>query len=150
MNKLTRALLILFTLHSISACSGTLLPVRTIYNSTQCATTKPGMSALSTQQELDEAINTHQPVFSEKQAQAPRPDFDNESVVLLALGQQNTAGHNIVLSGKQAQIKNNQLVLPVTISSPEPGSMQAQVITSPCLILVLPKSDFSEIVLEAN
>ena len=150
MNKLFQLSLILTMLYSITACSGNLLPVRSIYNSNQCAVMKPGITRLHTQQELEQVINTHQFNFSEQQARMPHPDFNKESVILLTIGQQNTAGHKIQLTGNQAHIKDDQLVLPISISKPEPGSNQAQVITSPCRIVVVPKSDFSEIILESN
>ena len=63
----------------------------------------------------------------------PRIDFQRETVVALFMGQQSTAGYGVSVDSVTEQ--NNELYLDVRFSAPGAGSMTAQVITSPWVMV---------------
>ncbi len=61
-------------------------------------------------------------------------------LVLVAMGTRPTAGY--ALAAPVARLREGVLELEVAWTEPPPGRIQAQVITSPCLVLRLPAVDF--------
>jgi hypothetical protein len=73
----------------------------------------------------------------------------NEQLFLLSQGQKSSAGYGFNVTAKTGSIIDKTLTLPITFTYPEPGSMQAQVMTSPCLILGIDsKVQFEHIVID--
>jgi hypothetical protein len=79
----------------------------------------------------------------------PQVDFSKHSVVIVALGRQSSLGHSVRLNHHQAVLEHGKLHLPMTVTRPDQDKYQAQVITSPCQIVALPKINFSEILLDS-
>lgn len=71
-------------------------------------------------------------------------DFEKFSVVFVILEQKMTAGWS--LNFKEASLAKDQLKLTLTVGSPAPGLITAQVLTRPFLILRVPKIPFSSVV----
>jgi len=65
-------------------------------------------------------------------------------VLVVALGQRPTPGHGAQLNRIETQ-GNDKISIQLEPVSPAPGSMQAQVITTPCLVLSVPSSGWYEI-----
>ena len=78
------------------------------------------------------------PGLGEPQA-TPAVDWGAEAVVLVAMGQRPTAGHGVELASRKAPVKDGAAGLRVTFSSPPAGALTAQVMTSPCLVVALPR-----------
>lgn len=80
---------------------------------------------------------------------APPPpaavDFSREGIVLIAMGRQTTGGYGLSLTGAPALARDGVLTIPVDWREPPPGYAQAQVMTSPCLLVKVPKGAFSQI-----
>jgi len=76
---------------------------------------------------------------------APAMDFHDSYLVLINMGQQSTAGYVLEMDATAYVLRDHVAVIPVLWKEPEPGSMQAQVITSPCLLLQVPKGRYTEI-----
>jgi hypothetical protein len=131
-----------------SACSQQQVHLQTIYSSNDCALREPTIRLIHTPAELTKIIQSKPVNFSQTTVVLPEVDYDKQSLVLYALGQKPTAGYSIELYRDDATIKEQTLYLPVRVLQPESGSMQAQVITSPCQIYSLPQADYAEIVVE--
>jgi len=76
----------------------------------------------------------------------PAINFAENRALLIALGDKSSAGYGIKLTGDRAEIHDSKLMLPVEIITPEKGQMQAQVITSPCMIVSFTKGDYTQII----
>lgn len=76
---------------------------------------------------------------------APVIDFARESVLLIGMGQHPTGGY--LLNYQQQPIRYDGEILAVEVSwqEPLPGYKQAQVLTSPCLLLRLPKVEVERV-----
>lgn len=72
---------------------------------------------------------------------APTLDFERSSALLIAMGPQPSTGYllNFIPGQDNVWQAGSTLVVSVDWGSPEPDSVQAQVITSPCLLLRLDK-----------
>lgn len=145
-----KCLLVCYLVYISSACSHQQVPVQTIYSSNDCALREPVIKSIHTPAELTEIIQSKPVSFSQARLVLPEVDFDKQSLVLYAIGQKPTAGYSIELYQDEASIKEQTLYLPVRVKSPEAGSFQAQIITSPCQIYSLPHSDYAAIVIENN
>ena len=78
---------------------------------------------------------------------APTLDFEHSGVLLIAMGPQPSTGYllNYIPGQDNVWLTGSTLVVSVDWISPEPDSMQAQVITSPCLLLRLDKLAFKQV-----
>lgn len=70
---------------------------------------------------------------------APAVDWTREAVLLVGMGQRPTAGHGVELLSPAAPVKEGVAAVRVAFRSPAADAMTAQVITSPCLVLALPR-----------
>lgn len=76
----------------------------------------------------------------------PDVDFSRLSVSAIYMGIRPTAGYQVGLTSRAAKIgENNELHLFVTWTEPAAEALLAQVITSPCLLLTIPKGEYSTI-----
>ena len=76
----------------------------------------------------------------------PVVDFNNEQVLLITMGQQPTAGYRLNLLPQQAvALAENVLTVNVAWELPPADSLQAQVITHPCLLIRLAKVEFDSV-----
>jgi hypothetical protein len=73
------------------------------------------------------------------QAPAPRIDFAKRMVVAVFLGSRPSAGYAVEVSSTKAA--GHTLIVEWTEHAPAPGSLTAQVITSPSHLVSLPKFD---------
>lgn len=70
---------------------------------------------------------------------APAVDWTREAVLLVGMGQRPTAGHGVELAAAAGQVKEGVAAVRVAFRSPAADAMTAQVITSPCLVVALPR-----------
>lgn len=63
---------------------------------------------------------------------------------IVEMGQRSSAGYGIAVS-RQAGLKDGILLLKATFIAPRAGAMTAQVITSPCALVSLPKVEYGEV-----
>jgi len=75
-------------------------------------------------------------------------DFESMNVLILEMGQQTTTGYRLSLSETMVRVKNNEAVVSGQWDEPPKDSIQAQVITSPCVIFTLPKADYSRVTVD--
>jgi hypothetical protein len=141
-----RAFIISVALAS-SACATGQLPVAQVYQSSQCAVADKSLRLLNSPEEVSEVL-APQLQGLEPNTSKPAPDinFSDEQPVLIAWGRKGSPGYIIELENQQAQLKDGTVRLPVRFDRPHPDKLYAQVMTSFCLIVTLPKADYKKII----
>ncbi|MBI4849724.1 MAG: protease complex subunit PrcB family protein [Nitrospirae bacterium] len=76
---------------------------------------------------------------------APEVDFTAENILLVEMGQRSTAGHEIGLAGNAVSVSNAIADVKISWIEPREVYVTAQVITSPCVIIKLPKGNYSHV-----
>lgn len=148
LNIVLKWLLISCLLCITSACSQKQVRLQTIYSSNNCALQEQTIRSFNAASELDEFLQSLPRNFSQSPVSLPEVDYKKQSLLLYASGQKPTSGYSIELYHEAATIKQQVLYLPVRVRKPATGSVQAQVITSPCQIYSLPKADYAEILIQ--
>ena len=78
----------------------------------------------------------------------PSVNYQNQMLIFYAIGQKPSSGYNIELYKTDASLIDKKLHLPIRVTQPAKGSMQAQMITSPCAVYLLPRVSYSDIVID--
>jgi hypothetical protein len=78
---------------------------------------------------------------------SPAVDFNMEYVVFIQIGQKPTGGYGIELAEPHATIKDDEALIRLRWIEPAPGAIVTQILTSPCLIVSLPKGAYEKIVI---
>ena len=71
---------------------------------------------------------------------APQVDFERNGLVLIELGQRPTAGYQMRLASQRMVMDRGDGL--ITFSVDTPGGYAAQVMTSPCLLVAVPRGDY--------
>jgi hypothetical protein len=78
--------------------------------------------------------------------QADMPvDFRKEGVLAVYMGQRSTGGYALALHDPEVAIQDHVGTVVVRFEEPPPGGMVTQVITSPCLLLRLPRAELRQV-----
>lgn len=113
------------------------IAVKEEWSSNQCYDIEPGISIIS-YDELEEIKNRN--VLRPLNNTQPETVDDNFTLVKISMGKKTTAGYSIGLESKTAEIQSENLILKVTKQTPQPGSVSASVMTSPCVVVSIPKN----------
>lgn len=136
---------------ALSACGTEEVPasvplsVKQVYQSSHCRVETKRLAVLNSLAELEKAVARAVPGVGNTAASMSDVDFDSERIVLVAWGRQNNAGYRLELVKEHADTDNGVVELPVKFVSPSPDGFYAQVMTSPCLIVALPKAGYNKI-----
>jgi len=77
---------------------------------------------------------------------APAPvDFARDGVLLVGMGQRPTGGFGIRLAAPVARVEGGVATVRVAFTSPPPGAMVTQALTSPCLAVRVPRAGLDEV-----
>lgn len=117
------------------------VPVTVVRGGAQCGgdAAGPSVRRLASAAELQAAFS------AELGAAAPAVDFEGAAVLLVAAGQRPTAGHAVELLSARAPVKDGVALVQVALRGPPAGTMAAQVVTSPCLVVALPRAGLAEV-----
>ena len=139
-------LIALFT-SVIGACSekSKTIPLQTIYSSNNCAIPVQVLKSINSATELDLLLQSFPKSFSNPSPINIQINYQKQVLILFALGRKPSSGYSIKLENKFAILKGEKLYLPISIHQPDESSYQAQLITSPCRIISIPKINFLEI-----
>ncbi len=74
-----------------------------------------------------------------------RPDFVNSRVVLIRFGGKTSAGYGVRV-GEAKWTADSGIVLSVRTSKPQPGSLNASILTSPCLLVNIAQATFKSLI----
>lgn len=131
----------------IAACSHQSVPLHSIYSSNDCAIDVTTIQSINSADELERLLTSFPPDFSQKPRIREPIDYHRQTLILYALGQKTSSGYAIIMEKNAATLSGGRLYLPLVIRQPESNSFQAQVMTSPCRIFAIPKTDFKQILL---
>jgi hypothetical protein len=76
---------------------------------------------------------------------SPAVDFPREGVLAVSMGQKRTAGYGLALAEPEVAIADGTATVVVRFDEPPPGAIVAQVLTSPCLLVRVPRAGIREI-----
>jgi hypothetical protein len=113
----------------------------TIYASASCGQPRPSVRMLTDQASLTQVIEGGRLLGAEPKS-TPLVDFASNTVVMLSMGQQPTAGYLVSVTAASVHLASRALTVNTLWKLPEPGSMQAMVITHPCAVFGLPRGDY--------
>lgn len=146
-----------FSLFSLSACDTSspttespAIHADVIFQSIQCRalTPEPSFAMVSSQRQLDlllQELNRH------ILGGTPIPylvDFRSMNVLVLEMGYRPTAGYSLSINESEIRVKNNEALVIGQWDEPPGDSVQAQVVTSPCVIFTLPKGNYSRVTVD--
>ncbi len=72
-------------------------------------------------------------------------DFHKEGVLAVYMGQRPTGGYALALHAPAVAIQDHVGTVVVRFEEPQPGGMVTQVITSPCLLIRLPRAELQQV-----
>jgi hypothetical protein len=155
MQYLTIAVL-LFMLFFPNGCVGTdthskqkqILKVKLLFKGDQCGTTRLNPNAIwieDPDQFKTTSARLTQHTIGAQQDLSSQVDFSREGILIVAMGQKPTGGYGLEMNREFAVISNDTAVLRVSWIDPPKGAILPQIITSPCLAIILPRGPYSQI-----
>lgn len=146
-NRLNGTLLAL-TLTSLAACAGDdagsrTMTAETVATGGQCGGSRaePQLKVATSEADYAEFLDTG----ARAESDAPAPNFEQQVAVFMAMGQKPTGGYRLSLRDKEVTIEQGTATIPVTWQSPPSDAMVTQALTSPCLVVTLPRGDYQQI-----
>ena len=133
--------LLLAACASGGSVSESAVSVRQVTQSAQCGLTGPGIAYVQNDSEREALLDLNGQNMVTGAVRGV--NLEQESIVIVTLGQKPTAGYGVGLADASADGKT--LTLSVRVSEPPADAMTAQVITSPCVVLAVPADDWQQI-----
>lgn len=130
---------------SVKAAGDATVPIATLASQDQCGgQNRPGVRWIAS---AGEWRDLYARINSQWMNPSPPPavDFPREGVLLIAMGQRSSAGYGLALADKVANVRDGVLTVRVDWREPPPGYLRAQVMTSPCLLAVVPDAGFNRV-----
>lgn len=129
----------------LSACSGQNansdendMKVRALTSNMQCGAAKnASLVEINSSQDLNTYLRSQPP--------ADAAMLKHERVFMINMGMRGTAGYSLDLAQPPARLEGQVLTISIVWREPAPGSMVAQVITQPCLIVAVKKDKYREV-----
>jgi hypothetical protein len=119
--------------------------VETIYHDQQCGLQQPQAVWVQSEKEYQILFRQLRQSYLGSQVKPPQVDWRSSSVILVGMGRKNTGGYGVTLIDNSAGVNNGVLQLAVQWQQPKPGMMLTQTLTSPCLLIKIPKGDYQRI-----
>jgi len=73
------------------------------------------------------------------------PDFQQTVALWVEMGQKPSGGFALGLREQETRVENNTLRLALNWIEPDPGSLVTQALTSPCLLVAVPRGDYARV-----
>jgi hypothetical protein len=70
----------------------------------------------------------------------PAVDFSSEALVLVEMGRKTTGGYFLKLKSTKARVLDDTAQVELEWREPSPGAIVTQVLTSPCILIALPRN----------
>lgn len=141
MNRLQTLTFILLTA-GCNAAGGETINLRSVYQNQYCASQAPGIFLLN-KEDFSQLAGSRG--LADRLGAAPStiPEVaDTEQLILISLGEKPSGGYAVALAARKAAAADGILELPLKVQQPEPGSVQTQQITSPCLVVAVSQSGY--------
>lgn len=137
---------------TVAAChnavpSPTAVPVEVIYSATQCGSqdTEEQATYIIDAATLARSYAATRRLILSGDAPLPVVDFSREAALLVSMGTKPTAGYGMSLPADSARLIGDRLEIHLDWQSPPRGAVVAQALTSPCLILKIPRDGYKEV-----
>jgi len=146
---------LLCLLYISSACSHQrasipAIDIDTIHHSNNCGIEKPVLKTIDSTEGLSHFLQTMPKKFGLGEMFEVDINYEDQMVILYGLGQKPSSGYGIELYQTNASLIDDKLHLPIRVTQPAPDMMQAQMLTSPCAVYLLPRVEYSEIVIDSG
>jgi hypothetical protein len=155
-NEPVKLLLLLLLCCGLIACmpapaadsaEGKRIPLRILYQDGLCGGNRPTPSVrlVADSDQLKRIFIESKWRLVGQSPPAPMVDYDAENVVTIQMGQKPTGGYGIELAEPDATLNDGEALIRLRWIEPAPGSIVTQILTSPCLIISLPKGAYEKI-----
>jgi hypothetical protein len=123
------------------------IPVRILYQDDLCGGNRPtpSVTLVADSDQLKRILIESKGRMLGQSLPSPAVDFDAEHVVTIQMGQKPTGGYGIELAEPDATLRDGEALIRLRWIEPAPGSIVTQILTSPCLIVSLPKGAYEKI-----
>ena len=118
---------------------------RLLRASSQCGERDAGASWVGSDEQYQRAVKELAGATLEEPAAAPKVDFATHGVLRVGMGRRATAGYSLALAEPALTRDGSTVVVRVAWTEPAPDAMTAQVRTSPCLLLAIPREGLREV-----
>ncbi|MBI9082122.1 MAG: protease complex subunit PrcB family protein [Desulfobacterales bacterium] len=143
---------VLFTatgcLHSASAEKGATTNISTnvVYTGGQCGSSEACGEWINDAEHLESVCRKVRREFiAGSDIPVPAIDFEQFAALRISMGTQPTGGYELVLVDTHARIEKETAIIRVDWIEPAPDAMVTQMITSPCLLVRIPRGDYRRI-----
>ncbi|MGD8497595.1 MAG: protease complex subunit PrcB family protein [Chromatiales bacterium] len=117
--------------------------VRYVYASQQCSVMDPVARWLPDAQAFEAAVaEAEQPRLGSSSSVSHDVDFSKETVLLISMGQLATGGYGLRLAEESLPVVSGVGTLRVEWIEPPPDAFVTQALTSPCLLVALPREGY--------
>jgi len=136
---ISKFLIALTIITSTASCSQKSIQLNTVLNSSQCGFVQHKLVLINSDEQLKQLFNPLS--FNDPIKNLKAIDFDASSLILLSMGNQPTAGYSILLNSSTAVIDKGIIKVDAAFKKPLLGSLNAQVLTSPCVLYQMDKHE---------
>lgn len=120
------------------------LSAERIWQSGQCAQRTAGSRWVEDRAGLERVVRAAGPWSPDSvEVEMPEVDFSRHRPVLIALGEQSSAGYGLALQRDTLDVQGDRAVLRIAVTRPAADSMQAQVVTSPCMLVAVERDGYA-------
>ena len=132
---------------AIHSAEGQRIPVRILYQDALCGGNRPtpSVTLVAGSDQLKRIFIESKGRMLGQSPPIPAVDFDAEHVVTIQMGQKPTGGYGIELADPYARFGTSESFIRLRWIEPAPGAIVTQILTSPCLIIALPKGAYEKI-----
>ena len=128
---------------------GQRIPLRVLYQDVLCGGNRltPSVTLVADSDQLKRILIESKGRMLGQSPPTPAVDFNTEHVITIQMGQKPTGGYGIELAEPDATLNDGEALIRLRWIEPAPGAIVTQILTSPCLIVSLPKGAYEEIVI---
>lgn len=118
--------------------------VERIWQSGQCAQRTAGSRWIEDRGALERVVRAAGPRSPDAdEASIPEVAFNWYRVVLIALGERPSAGYGLALPRDTLDVQGDTAELRIAVTRPAADSMQAQVVTAPCMLVAVERNGYA-------
>ena len=132
---------------AVDSAEGKRIPLRILYQDALCDGNRPtpSVTLVAGSDQLKRILIESRGRMLGQSPPTPAVDFDAEHVVFIQMGQRPTGGYGIELADPYACVGEGEALIRLRWIEPAPGTIVTQILTSPCLIVSLPKGAYEKI-----
>ena len=132
---------------AVDGVEGKRIPVRILYRDDLCGGNRstPSVTLVTGSDQLKRIFIESKGRMLGQSPPTPAVDFDTEHVISIQMGQKPTGGYGIELADPYARVGAGEALIRLRWIEPAPGTIVIQILTSPCLIVSLPKGAYEKI-----